>query len=238
MQYLDLTLPTLAANLALDEALVMAAEDGGGGATLRIWELDHLAVVLGASGRLAEDVNLEACLADGVRIGRRSSGGGTVLIGQGALNFTVVLPVDADPRLKAVDTTQHHVLERTAEALRSFGADVRVLGSGDLTIDARKFAGSAQRRLKRNVMVHASLLYGIGPDLIAGYTRLPRRQPDYRAGRSHEDFLTVLPLTRPEIVSALQSAWHCDGDLSDPPLDLTARLVVEKFGREDWTQRL
>jgi lipoate-protein ligase A len=238
MQYLDLTLPTLAENLALDEALVMAAEEGSGGATLRIWELEHLAIVLGASGRIGEDVNLEACLADGVRIGRRSSGGGTVLIGLGALNFTVVFPVDADPRFRAVDTTQLHVLERTAEALRSLGPDVRVLGSGDLTIDARKFAGSAQRRLKKNVMVHASLLYGIGPDLIARYTRLPRRQPDYRAGRSHEDFLTTLPLTRPEIVSALRSAWHSDSELSDPPLDLTARLVFEKFGREDWTQRL
>ena len=119
--------------------------------------------MLGASGRIGEDVDLDACRADGVPIARRSSGGGTVLIGPGALNFTVVLPVDADDRLRAVDTAQLYVLERSAEALRGSGPDVRVLGSGDLTLDGRKFSGSAQRRLKRWVMVHATILYGLDP---------------------------------------------------------------------------
>ena len=238
MHYLDLTLPTLAANLALDEALVVAAEEGTGGATLRVWELDHPAIVLGASGRVGEDVDLDACLADGVRIGRRSSGGGTVLIGPGALNFTVVLPVDSDPRLRAVDTTQLLVLERTAAAIRARGPDVRVLGSGDLTIGGRKFSGSAQRRLKRNVMVHASLLYAVDVGLVARYLRPPRRQPDYRAGRSHDDFLTLLPMARHEIVAALRSAWPCEVEPAETPLDLVHRLVLEKFGREEWTHRL
>jgi len=239
MRHLDLTLPSLAENLALDEALVVDAEAGTGPPTLRTWELDHLGVVLGASGRLREDVDVDACRADGVAIGRRSSGGGTVLIGPGALNFTVVLPIESDPRLAAVDTAQIYVLERTAEALRAAGADAQVLGSGDLTLDGRKFSGSAQRRLKRHVMVHASLLYAIPAGLIARYTRPPARQPEYRRGRSHEDFLTMIPLSRRRIMEAIRSAWPADGpaDLG-PPTGLAGRLVAEKFGRDDWISRL
>ncbi len=238
MRFFDLTLPTAVENVALDEALVVAADEGAGGAALRIWELDHLAVVLGASGRIAEDVRLDACRADGVPISRRSSGGGTVLIGPGALNFTVVLLIDSDPRLGAVDTAQIFVLERAAEALRSLGPDVRVLGSGDLTLGQRKFSGSAQRRLKRHVMVHASLIYDIEAGVIGRYLHPPGRQPAYREGRSHENFLTTLALSRREIVEALRSAWPGREGDGEAPLALTSRLVSEKFGQADWIERL
>ncbi len=238
MQFFDITLPTASENVALDEALVVAAEEGHGGPTLRVWELDHRAVVLGASGRRLDDVEVEACGADGVAIARRSSGGGTVLIGPGALNFTVVLPIDADPRLRAVDSAQLLILQTAAEALRRLGPDVRVLGSGDLTIDGRKFSGSAQRRLKRYVMVHASIIYNLPTDLIARYLRPPNRQPAYRERRSHGDFLTYLPLPRPAIVEALRSSWDAVSKGHDPPIRLAQQLVLEKFGRADWIERL
>ena len=46
--------------------------------------------------RLKENVRIEAyAKADGVAIARRSSVGGTVVIGPGALNFAVILPIDA-----------------------------------------------------------------------------------------------------------------------------------------------
>ena len=53
MQLLDLTLPTLADNLALDEALLLQAEAGGPEA-LRFWEWPSYAVVIGAGGKWAE----------------------------------------------------------------------------------------------------------------------------------------------------------------------------------------
>lgn len=238
MTYFEMTLPTAAENVALDEALVASAEAGTGGEALRVWELDHRAVVLGASGRRGEDVDLDACRADGVPLARRSSGGGTVLIGPGALNFSVVLPVEADPRLRSVDSAQAYVLERVAEALRGLGPDVRVMGSGDLTINGRKFSGSAQRRLNRWVMVHATILYGLDLAAIGRYLHPPKRQPSYREGRSHDEFLTLLPLDRPAIVAALRAAWPGESGKSSPLLELTGRLVVEKFGRDDWTDRL
>ena len=74
MYLLDRTLPTLAENLALDEALLLDAE-AGGPEVLRLWRWEQPAVVLGAGGRLADDVDEDACRADGVPIQRRSSGG-------------------------------------------------------------------------------------------------------------------------------------------------------------------
>src|SRR6476646_5170804 len=74
MRFLDLTLPDTAANLALDEALLVAAEERGAGPSLRLWEAAKLAVVMGASGRRLEDVRVANCGADGVAVARRASG--------------------------------------------------------------------------------------------------------------------------------------------------------------------
>jgi lipoate-protein ligase A len=50
------------------------------------------AVVLGSSCRLADEVDAAACAAEGVRIVRRPSGGGTVVVGPGCLMWSVIVP--------------------------------------------------------------------------------------------------------------------------------------------------
>ena len=242
MRYLDLTLPGIAANLALDEALLIEADErGGGGPLLRTWEPDRLAVVLGASCRWREDVQAEACRADGVAIARRSSGGGTVVVGPGTLNLTVILKEDTAPGLGAVDAAHAFVLNRIAESIRALGPDVQVLGLGDLTLDRRKFSGSAQRRLKTHFFVHASILYDFPLERVARYTHPPRRQPAYRAGRAHEDFLTNLPLPRSALIAAVRAAWLDFEPPAGPvtvPEDLVKQLVESKYANPDWIERL
>src|SRR5438874_320002 len=102
MRLLELTLPTLAENLALDEALLLEAEAGAGGEVLRLWEWPARGVVLGSGCVLAEDVNEATCRADGLAVGRRSSGGGTVLLSAGCLLFSLVLAYERDPALREV----------------------------------------------------------------------------------------------------------------------------------------
>ena len=99
MHFLDVTMSSLAENLALDEALLLAAESGDGGEILRFWEWPAPAVVVGAGGRLADDVDEAACIAEDVPILRRSSGGGTVLLGRGCLLYTLILSYERDPAL-------------------------------------------------------------------------------------------------------------------------------------------
>ena len=177
--------------------------DGGPSGPPRPGNSGHwLAVILGASGRIRRRTSgSEACRLDGVEVARRSSGGGTVVIGPGALNVSVVLPVDAAPQLKNVDSAQRFILARMLEAIRRAGVpDAEMLGSGDLTLGARKFSGSAQRRLRRHVLVHASLLYDFPIKAIDRYTRMPPRRPAYREDRPHGEFVANLPLPRPRLL--------------------------------------
>ncbi len=237
----ELTLPTVFEDLALDEAMLVDADERDGPPRIRFWERPDYAVVLGSSRRLRDEVDVAACEADGAAIARRASGGGTVVIGPGALNVSVVLAMDSAPELVTVDGTQAYVLGRIAESLRGLGPAVEVKGSGDLTIAGRKFSGSAQRRLRRRLLVHATILYDFPIARIARYLRIPGRQPDYRGGRTHEDFLMNLPLRRRILIESIRSAWSPSALLtttSDVPQDLLETLLVEKFSNRSWIERL
>src|SRR5262245_58083584 len=123
VHFLDLTLGSIADNLALDEALLLAAEAGEGGELLRVWEWPLPTVVLGTGCRLAQDVDEAACRADGVPILRRSSGGGTVLLGRGCLCYSLVLRFDYAPALMEIPTSYVYILERVLRALHGVGMD-------------------------------------------------------------------------------------------------------------------
>src|SRR5688500_10069881 len=116
MLFLDLTLPTLAENLALDEALLLQAE-AGGPALLRVWSWPLLAVVLGAGGKVAEDVDDPACQVSGIPLARRSSGGGTVVLGPGCYLYSLVLPYERHRLLTDVRGSYRYILEEIAGAL-------------------------------------------------------------------------------------------------------------------------
>src|SRR5437868_4167557 len=132
MDFLGLTLPTLAENLALDEALLRRAEAEPGCEMLRLWEGPAPAVVLGAGGVLAADVDEAACLADGVPIARRSSGGGTVLLGKGCLLYTLVLAYDRAPPLTQIGSSYAYILDRVGAALAVPG--LGPAGTSDLAL--------------------------------------------------------------------------------------------------------
>ena len=84
MTLLDLTLPTAAENLALDEALLDEAEASSAGCeTLRLWEPKEPAVVIGRSSQAAIEVRLDACRELAVPVLRRASGGAAVVTGPG-----------------------------------------------------------------------------------------------------------------------------------------------------------
>lgn len=236
MRLLDLTLPGAAENLALDEALLVAAETGTGGAVLRLWELSAFAVVVGSGGSVGIDVNAAACEADGVPVLRRASGGGTVVLGPGCLCFSVVLNYDAAPLLNDIRASNAYVLGRVLRAIQPV-LSAGVEGTSDLTTGGAKFSGNAQQRKRTHFLHHGTLLCGFDLERVSRYLNAPEREPEYRRGRAHAEFVRNLPLTVEEAKRLLVAEWAPAGEYSDPPLELTRELVRDKYSRPEWTHR-
>ena len=237
MRFLDLTLPTLPENLALDEALLLEAEAGHGGEILRVWEWPSPAVVLGSGCRLAEDVEEGACAADEVPILRRSSGGGTVLLGAGCLLYSVILNYSRDPALGEIRSSYRFILGRIGRALEEGIGPVEQAGISDLTFEGRKFSGTAQQRKRSYMLHHGTLLYGFDLTLLPRYLRQPARQPEYRAGRTHLAFVRNLPLAATELKRRLRTLWNAIDEMTGWPVEETRQLAAEKYGSAEWIRR-
>ena len=231
---LDLTLPTLAENLALDEALLLEAEDGTTGEVLRFWEWPSAAVVLGAGGMLQADVDEDACRRDGVPLHRRSSGGGTVFLGSGCLLFSLILRYDRHPALKDVNASYRLILSRLILALSPV-INAEQLGISDLGSAGRKFSGNAQQRKRDHVLHHGTLLYAADLSMLSRYLHSPEKQPAYRDNRPHESFVMNLPPI--DLKAVLRAEWQPETALAEIPMGRVAELVDEKYGREEWVRR-
>jgi lipoate-protein ligase A len=237
MHFLDLTLSSVAENLALDEALLLEAEADRGGELLRVWEWPAPAVVLGAAGRLAEEVDAEACRADGVPILRRASGGGTVLLGAGCLCFSLVLAYDRDPALREIPSSYGYILGRVCAALADALPAAEPTGVSDLAAGGRKFSGNAQQRKHRHLLHHGTLLYAFDVARVGRYLRPPPRPPAYRQGRGHEEFLMNLPMGAAELRRRLRAEWQAAADLRMWPEAAVRQLAAEKYSRAEWIRR-
>ena len=237
MHVLDVTLPSLAENLALDEALLLTSESGDGGEVLRLWEWPTPAVVLGSGGCLADDVEEAACAADAVPIARRSSGGGTVLLGRGCLIYSLVLSYERDAALNDIRPSYRFILDRIGQALAEGVGVIEQAGISDLTFTGRKFSGTAQQRKRTFLLHHGTILYDFDLSLIARYLREPPRRPEYRAARSHLAFVGNLPLSGDEIKRRLRVSWDADVLQSTWPMEEVRRLVAAKYADPTWTKR-
>ncbi|MBM3992659.1 MAG: lipoate--protein ligase family protein [Planctomycetes bacterium] len=236
IKFTNTSLTTLAENLALDEALLLDAE-AGGPEVLRVWHWPTSAVVLGAGGRIADDVDEPACVADGVPIIRRSSGGGTVLLGAGCMLYSLVLRFDRHPALSDLTASYRFILGQIAQALAPLVSPVAIEGTSDLTHAGRKFSGNSQQRKRTHLLHHGTILLDFDVNAIARYLKMPLRQPEYRRHRSHADFLTNVPILANVVQEVLRRAWVADETMIDMPIEFIKRLVVEKYSRQEWTAR-
>ncbi len=150
------------------------------------------AIVLGKSLNIQEEIYARK----GPPVFRRLSGGGSVLHCRGNLNYALFLSLADFPELMNVSASYEKILGALAVALGRF---VSQRGYSDLTLRLRgvdrKFSGNAQCRKRGWLMHHGTLLYDkTALRKVPLYLRPPPKEPAYREGRRHKDFMTnVLP---------------------------------------------
>ncbi len=168
----------------------------------RVYRLARREVVLGRGSKPELELELEACLADAVPLSRRRGGGCAVLLDPGNLIVSAALPVAGlTGNLRAFA----RLSEWLAAALASLGIPgLRREGSSDLVLGDRKVGGACIHRTRDLLYYSTTLLCAPEVALMERYLRHPPREPAYRGGRRHAEFVGSL--------------------LAEPSLDATARF--------------
>ena len=157
---------------------------------LRVCRPEQTLVVLGRGSKPGVELDLPACLNDGVPLVRRRGGGCSVVLDPGNVIVSLTLPAEGLGRNKG---HFKRISSWVIAALDGAGfSGIRQLGISDLVRDDRKIAGACIYRTTGLLFYTASILAAPDVSLMERYLRHPPREPNYRRKRSHEKFVASL----------------------------------------------
>ncbi len=224
-------------NIATDEYMLLKAERGQMGETLRFWETKDHFVVVGKTGKVREECHVLKCREDQVKIIRRISGGGTVLQGPGCLNYSLILSVDIGNGMSSVNSSYRFILGSIIDTFKKKGLDAGYVPVSDMAIGDKKFSGNAQARKKKFFLHHGTFLYRFDLEKITEYIKYPPKEPEYRQGRGHSHFVTNISFSRTEIEDVIISSFgNISREYSPDERDKRGIecLINEKYRKDSW----
>jgi lipoate---protein ligase len=146
------------------------------------------AIVMGLSAHPPDVIDQDRVSKDEIKVIKRFTGGGTVIVDEGTVFVTFIFNNDAHP----FDPYPHDIHHWTGEFYRTalpfkdfFHRD------NDYVLGDKKVGGSAQYIQKNRWLHHSSFLYTFEPKHMS-YLTHPPREPAYRQGRPHLDFIAPL----------------------------------------------
>lgn len=232
---LNQSLATPSSNLALDEALLESAERGDlKYEVLRLWRTEQAFVVVGRSGRVQQEVDMHRARSDSLPVLRRTSGGGAVVAASGCLFYSLLLSLEQRPELRMLDSMHRFVMTQLVEALLPLEPRIEFRGTSDLSIERRKVSGNSLRVRRNWALYHGTLLLGMDLRLIERYLRYPPREPEYRMGRDHLEFVTNLNLQEGAVAMQLQQQFGASQPMTEVPMELMEQFQREKYDDDAW----
>lgn len=197
-------------SFAIDDALCQSIGKENEGYTARTW-VHHNTIVLGIQdGRLPhlkEGINF--LKSQGFRAVVRNSGGLAVVLDEGVLNLSLILPekhrhLSIDDGYEAMTYLIQNMFKAypvTIEAREITGSYCP--GRYDLSINGRKFAGISQRRIRGSVAVQIYLcVSGSGSERAALVKRF------YELALGNEETRFSYPDVLPETMASLSELLH------------------------------
>jgi lipoate-protein ligase A len=156
-----------------------------------VWQPDKTYIVLGQSNKTESSVNIDAAQVDGISILKRPSGGESVILTP--KNIVVAFLSNQEDYKKPLDFFKNSN-QKIMRALEKWPGvkGLHQRGISDLSVDNIKIAGSAIYRSKDYLFYHCVINVAEEVSLIERYLKHPKREPDYRKGRKHSEFVTNL----------------------------------------------
>ncbi|CAK9186077.1 unnamed protein product [Ilex paraguariensis] len=181
-------------------------------------------IVMGLSGKPSELLEVGSVLRDQVPVIKRFTGGGTVIVDCGTVLVALICNRDAVP---GVQPYPRSIMGWSGllykEVFRGTG-DFQ-LRENDYVFGNLKFGGNAQSIIKNRWIHHTSFLWDYEARNMA-YLKLPTRAPEYRAARSHMEFICQMKDYIPRSDFINKTVKAVENQFSVAPLELDIDSVI------------
>ncbi|OAN41627.1 lipoyl protein ligase domain-containing protein [Microbacterium sp. H83] len=235
-------------NLALDEVLTARVGEGRRRPTLRIWEWDQSAVVIGSFQSYRNEVDPEGAAQHGFDVVRRISGGGAMLMAAGQIiTYSLYVPASLVQGMTFADSYAF-LDDWVLQALRSLGIDAIYQPLNDIASSSGKIGGAAQKRLANGgVLHHATLSYDIDGQTMTEVLRIGREKLSDKgttsAAKRVDPLRSQTGLSRAEIIERFIATFRSltsaeDGAITPDEYADAEALVESKFSTDAWLHRV
>ncbi|WP_194765598.1 lipoyl protein ligase domain-containing protein [Microbacterium sp. UFMG61] len=235
-------------NLALDEVLTSRVGEGRRRPTLRIWEWDQSAVVIGSFQSYRNEVDPEGAARHGFDVVRRISGGGAMLMAAGQIiTYSLYVPASLVQGMTFADSYAF-LDDWVLQALRSLGIDAIYQPLNDIASSSGKIGGAAQKRLANGgVLHHATLSYDIDGQMMTEVLRIGREKLSDKgttsAAKRVDPLRSQTGLARAEIIERFTDTFRSltsaeDGTITPDEYADAEALVESKFATDAWLHRV
>lgn len=248
-------IPDIHRSLAISEALAkVASESQKKVSTLRFWHCDP-AVVMGRFQCLHNEVNTDYCSVRGIQVARRFTGGGTVYLDRGTLNFDLCLDQNEPSVCRTLRELYWNFIGNISVSLREAGIDTQFDSERScVRINGRKVTGTAGW-IKRGVsFIHGTIMVSTSlPDLEEairprpGQTKYFREPAGMRCMDSKRDIVTSIREQYPQgpsekdirkcVIGGLERFTErrmSKGGLTREELAAAESLYRDQYSRPEW----
>jgi len=254
-----------ATNMGIDEAMLVAVDEGKAPPTIRLYGWSPGCYSLGRF-QPCSDLNEDARSIPGITWVRRPTGGRALYHSTSEVTYSIAAPLSDERVSGSVTESYRKISSCLVAGLRLLGADVQLAPKGDarllrtnpacstipsqyeLTYMGRKLIGSAQTRTRKALLQHGSipltdpqykLFMGLSfPD---NDTRLLAFQSSKNKATCLQEALGFVP-EREDVEKALiegfSLVWQlqlCVGDLTSYERQLAGQLANDKYRSLEWS---
>jgi len=157
---------------------------------IRLWQPDKTYIILGQGNTAEGSVRIKNVLDDNIPVMKRPTGGEAVILTPGMLVITITKETS---KFTLSSLFFRETNERIKHTLSLNGVkDLSSKGISDICIGEKKILGSAMHRKANRMVYHAVLNIEEEASIMEKYLLHPKREPEYRSGRSHSMFVTSL----------------------------------------------
>jgi lipoate-protein ligase A len=196
MRYIESPSTDPALNLALEQYVfdTLACNDE----YFMLWR-NRDSVIVGLHQNTAEEINRAYIDRHGIPVVRRLSGGGAVFHDLGNINFSLITSAPDTGKLDYRSSCQPII-----EALEQLGIHAATCGRNDITIDGKKFSGSARYLRGGRLMHHGTILLDTDLERMSEALRVPEDTILSKAVKSIHARVTNLRNYLPRNLTALE----------------------------------
>ncbi|AGF49049.1 lipoate--protein ligase family protein [Candidatus Kinetoplastidibacterium galati] len=233
-------------HMALDSIITEEVNKGIRLPTIRIWEWDSSAVVLGRFQSFRNEINEEAAKRHNVQIVRRISGGGAMFVEpENSITYSISIPKYLVSNLNFQESYQ--LLDSwIVEALNSIGIEAIYKPINDIILTSgQKIGGAAQARFSNAILHHVTMSYKMNTSKMVEILRIGKEKISDKGitsakKRVAENGISKTGISRSSFINHMINVFSNkyklinNIDISEDTIYNANKLCKEKFDNHDW----